>query len=111
MSISIIEPGGFIHCVYFWLKNPSDASDRLNFERLLKKFISSSEFVKSAHIGTMAASNRDVVDSTYTYCLIAAFDDKNSQDKYQEEPAHIEFIRNAGALWEKVVVYDSLSTY
>ncbi len=108
---TIIEPGGFVHCVFFWLKEPQNPQAREEFEKHLKTFLDASQHVRSKHVGTMASSYREVVDSTYTYCLIATFDNKEEQDKYQEEPVHLKFVEEAKHLWEKVVVYDSNSIF
>lgn len=107
----IIEPGGFVHCVFFWLKEPENEHARDEFENHLKIFLQTSRYVKSKHIGTMASSDRGVVDSTYTYCLIATFDNEEEQDKYQQEPVHLKFVADAKHLWEKVAVYDSNSIF
>ncbi|WAJ70466.1 Dabb family protein [Catenovulum adriaticum] len=104
-----IEAGGFVHSVYFWLKNPDSDSERKEFEAHLTKFINASKYVKSKHIGTKASSHRDVVDSSYDYTLIVTFDDKAAQDKYQDEPVHHKFVEDASHLWRKVAVYDSHS--
>jgi len=32
--------GGFLHMVFFWLKNPDDQKDRRSFENVLQEFIS-----------------------------------------------------------------------
>ena len=107
----IIAVGGFVHCVFFWLKEPVNQQACEEFEHHLKRFLETSRYVKSKHIGTMASSERGVVDSTYTYCLIATFDNREEQDKYQQEPVHLKFIEDAKHLWEKVVVYDSNSVF
>jgi len=103
--------GDFAHVVFFWLKNPDNQEDRDKFETSLKKFINSSNYIKSKHVGTPADTDRDVIDNTYTYCLIATFKDKADQDKYQEEQVHKVFIEESQDLWEKVVVYDSESIW
>ena len=102
--------GDFIHSVYFWLKNPDSEADRAAFETSLKKFINSSEFVMSKHIGTPASTNREVIDNTYTYSLILSFKDKADQDKYQDEPVHKTFIAESENLWKKVLIYDSINS-
>lgn len=104
-----IEAGGFVHTVYFWLNNSDQAEDRKAFEAHLSKFINASKYVKSKHIGTKASSPRDVVDSSYDYCLIVTFANKAEQDKYQSEDVHLTFVKDAAHLWKKVVVYDSQS--
>ena len=105
----VIE-GNFIHSVYFWLKNPDSEADRTAFETSLKKFINNSEFITSKHIGAPAATNRGVIDNTYTYSLILTFKDKATQDKYQEEELHKTFIAESENLWKKVLVYDSVNS-
>ncbi|MBC3766205.1 Dabb family protein [Neptunicella marina] len=105
----VIEAGGFVHSVYFWLHNPDSQQEREAFEKHLTTFIDASDYVKSKHIGTRASSDRDVVDSSYDYTLVVTFDNKAQQDKYQSEPVHLKFVKDASHLWKKVVVYDSQS--
>jgi len=107
---TIIESGGFLHTVFFWLKNPENEEDRKEFTNHITTFIDNSQYVKSKFIGTVAASEREVVDSSYTYTLVVSFSSKEEQDKYQMEPAHLKFVKDAQHLWEKVVVYDSFNT-
>ena len=99
----------FVHTVYFWLKNPSDMSERAKFETSLKKFINNSRYIKTKHIGVPADTNRPVIDNSYTYCLRLTFTSKAEQDKYQDEDIHKVFIKESEMLWEKVLVYDSVS--
>ena len=105
----VIEQGGFVHTVFFWLKEGATPKEHEEFIHHLGHFIRSSEFVKTKHIGTKVSSKRDVVDSSYDYCLIATFDNEAEQVKYQDEPVHHEFIKNASHLWNKVEVFDSQS--
>ena len=101
----------FKHTVFFWLKEPNNQSHRAAFETSLKKFIDSSEYIQSKHIGTPANTNREVIDSSYTYCLSLGFSSQEKQDKYQDEPAHKVFIEESSGLWSNVLVYDSVSVY
>lgn len=105
----VIEQGGFVHTVFFWLKKGASAKDHEDFIHYLQHFIRSSEFVKAKHIGSKVSSKREVVDSSYDYCLIATFHNEAEQVKYQDEPVHHEFIKDASHLWEKVEVFDSQS--
>lgn len=102
-----MEQGNFAHVVYFWLKNPDNQEDRKAFEASLTNFINNSEFIRTKHLGTPAATSRGVIDNTYTYCLLLTFDNKEMQDKYQVEEGHLKFIAESENLWEKVIVYDS----
>ncbi len=98
----------FAHVVFFWLKDDSDVT-KMAFQASLEKFINSSEYVKYMHIGTSAGTKRTVVDNSFSYCLIATFNSKEEQDKYQKEQVHLDFIEEAQQYWERVQVYDSIT--
>ena len=106
-----MKNGDFIHTVFFWLKNPDNKSDRQAFEKSIKKFIDNSEFIKTKHLGTPADTHRDVVDNSYTYCLMVTFASKEDHDKYQAEPVHKKFVEESSHLWEKVLIYDSVNIW
>ncbi|MEP0266275.1 Dabb family protein [Dokdonia sp.] len=99
--------GDFAHTVYFWLHNPDHSEDREAFKTSLTNFINQSPYITTKHIGVPAKTNRDVIDNSYTYSLLLTFKDKATQDQYQEEPAHKQFIAESSHLWSKVIVYDS----
>lgn len=107
MSTSNINQGNFAHIVFFWLKNANSEDDRNTFEASLKRFVNTSVFIKTKHVGTPANTDRPVIDSSYTYCLSLTFANKSDQDQYQEEAGHHRFIEECAELWEKVIVYDS----
>ena len=104
-----MNQGNFAHNVFFWLKNPDSAVDRAAFEKSLTNFINQSVFIKTKHVGTPAQTDREVIDSTYTYSLLLTFETKKDHDAYQIEPNHKQFIEESSPLWEKVVVYDSVN--
>lgn len=104
---SMVQQGNFAHVVYFWLKNPDNQNDRKAFEASLTNFINNSTYIKTKFIGVPAATNREVIDNTYTYSLLLTFENKGQQDKYQDEDLHKKFIEESSNLWTKVVVYDS----
>ena len=97
------------HHVFFWLKNPSSKEDLnklIEGLRTLEKI----ETVKSIHIGVPASTEkRDVVDNSYHASELLFFDDVAGQDAYQVHPIHKKFVENYSPLWEKVIVYDSIS--
>ena len=101
--------GNFLHMVFFWLKNPDDQKDRQSFENVLQEFIYTNPQVVSFHIGQPAATNRPVVDFSYTYSLVVSFPDLKTHDAYQADPSHLLFIEKAQNLWNKVQIYDSVS--
>jgi hypothetical protein len=98
----------FIHHVFFWLRKPVNEDRRQKFENALRKLITV-ETIFSYHLGVPAATKRDVIDSSYTYSLLTTFKNKEDQDIYQTHPTHLKFIEDCADLWEKVVVYDSVS--
>ena len=98
----------FVHVVYFWLNNPDDAADRMAFENSLNTLLETSEYTKTNYVGTPPKAIREVVDDSFSYCLIVTFESAEAQEAYQVEPAHLKFIEDAGHLWNKVVVYDAI---
>lgn len=97
------------HHVFFWLKNrdsKEDLAKLLEGLRTLEKI----ETVRSLHIGVPASTEpRPVVDSSYSAAELILFDDVAGQDTYQVHPIHKKFVADYAHLWEKVIVYDSLS--
>lgn len=98
----------FVHAVYFWLHNPDNPADRSAFESSLNTLLEDSKYTKTNYVGTPPKAIRDVVDDTFTYCLLVTFESEEAQEAYQVEAAHLKFIEDAGHLWKKVVVYDAM---
>lgn len=95
-----------VHHVFFWLKNPGSKEDR---DKLVEgvKTLKNIPTVKELHVGVVASTaKRDVVDVSWAVSELMFFDDLQGQAVYQTHPIHLEFIKNYGHLWEKVVVYD-----
>lgn len=98
-----------VHHVFFWLKNPQSQED---LKKLLEgvKTLEKIETIKMLHIGVPAATEkRPVVDNSYSVSELIFFDDLKGQSTYQDHPIHVKFVENYSHLWEKVVVYDSVS--
>jgi hypothetical protein len=98
----------FIHQVYFWLKEPGSQEGRKRFEEGLRALVKV-ETIQNYHLGVPAGTSRDVIDATYTYSLLTVFNNREDQDIYQTHPIHLKFIEDCNDLWERVVVYDSVS--
>ena len=96
----------FKHIVFFWLKDNSDEA-LTDFEMNTKKHMDSVSEVKEYHIGRAAGTPRDVVDNSYSICLVASFKSKEDQDKYQVHQAHLDYIEKQKDKWTRVQVYDS----
>lgn len=103
----IIDKNGFIHHVYFWLKNPENKNELDQLVEGLKK-LSVVSTIKNFHIGKPASTNRNVIDSTYSVSWLLLFDNKEDQDSYQTDPVHLKFVEKCSHLWNKVVVYDTV---
>jgi hypothetical protein len=100
--------GSFIHHVFFWLKQPVTSEIREKFEKALKELVTVGTIV-DYHLGIPAPTDRGVIDNTYSYSLLTIFRNKEDQDIYQTHPTHLKFIEESQDLWEKVVVYDTVS--
>lgn len=91
-----------IHNVYFWLEGGKADAE---FEAGLK-LLSEDENVRSGYYGRPAATDRDVVENSYTYGLVLTFDDLAGHDAYQAGNNHQLFLDGNMSKWNKVVVYD-----
>ena len=104
----IIEKNGFIHHVFFWLKEPDskEALDQL-IEGLKK--LSKAPTIKDFHIGMPANTNRSVIDTSYSASWLLLFENAEGQDIYQTDPIHLKFIDECSHLWNRVLIYDTVS--
>jgi hypothetical protein len=97
-----------VHHAIFWLKNPASTDDR---DKLLEgvRTLAKIETVKEIHVGMLASTEkRPVVDTSWQVSELMFFNDLAGQATYQNHPVHLDFIKNYGHLWEKVVVYDAM---
>ncbi len=97
---------GFVHTVFFWMKNPDNQEDKAAFHTGLLK-LAEIENIQTAYIGQAAATDREVIDNTYQFSITFIFDSKANQDIYQDHPDHHAFINNCSQYWERVLVYDA----
>ena len=59
-------------------------------------------------LGTPAQTpDRPVVDNTYDCALTVVLNNLEEHDQYQDDPIHLEFIKNCSHLWEKVKIFDA----
>ncbi|MHA4806528.1 Dabb family protein [Flavitalea flava] len=96
------------HHVFFWLKNPDSTQDR---DKLVEgvKTLKKIETVREIHVGILASTEkRPVVDTSWHVSELIFFSDLAGQLTYQSHPIHLDFIKNYGHLWDKVVVYDAM---
>jgi Stress responsive A/B Barrel Domain len=95
----------FTHCVFFWLKDGTTTEERATFERGLASLTATPGVVHGT-FGVPAATDRPVVDRSYSYGLMVRFEDLATHDAYQVDPIHNQFVKNCSALWTRVQVYD-----
>lgn len=98
---------GFIHHVYFWLKNTGSAEDKAQLVQGLRT-LTKIKAIRMHHIGQPATTDRDVIDRSYAVSWLLFFKNKADQDSYQTDPVHLDFVAKYAHLWSKVVVYDTV---
>ncbi len=94
------------HHVLFWLKDDITQAEYNEFRSALEALEQMTP-VKFFHIGTPANIERDVVDGSYSFSLLVAFEDMKSFETYQKHPQHIEFLNGPNKYAIKVVIYDA----
>lgn len=94
------------HHVLFWLKANTTEEQKQAFKGGLES-LKGIETIKSIYIGTPAAIERPVVDTTYTFSLLIIFEDLQGHDTYQVHSIHQAFLDEFRSLFEKVIIYDS----
>lgn len=99
--------GKFMHHVFFWLKEADDEKVKNDFRNALLK-LASIETVRFKHIGTPASTNREIIDTSYTFSLLVVFDNEKGHDIYQEHPIHDEFREKYADWWSRVQIYDTI---
>lgn len=98
-----------VHHVFFWLKNPGSKEDQQKLVEGVKS-LAKIETIRSLHVGVPAPTEkRDVVDNSYAVSELIFFDDVAGQNTYQDHPIHKKFVADYSHLWEKVIVYDSMT--
>ncbi len=107
--LGINSPSLLIHQVFFWLKNPGSVNDRKQLSEGLKKLAAIPE-IKQLYVGFPAnTEKREVVDNSWDVSEVMFFSDVTAQKTYQDHPLHQAFIQQYAHLWQRVVVYDTLT--
>lgn len=96
----------FVHHVFFWRKEALSSEDILRFEQGLRSLLTIKN-IKFGDVGKPAMSNRAVIDSSYSYSLLLAFESEADHDEYQVDPTHKNFVESCSPFWSKVLIYDS----
>ncbi|HEV7990562.1 MAG TPA: Dabb family protein [Gemmatimonadaceae bacterium] len=98
----------FVHSVYFWLHDDLSPAAKTKFVDGIRS-LAAIDVVQQGFIGVPAATNRAIIDQSYSYALILSFADAAAQDAYQVHPVHDAFRENCGGSWKKIVIYDAIS--
>jgi hypothetical protein len=99
--------GGFVHAVYFWLRPDLTVQQRDAFVRGLQS-LRAIETVRAGWIGVPAATDRPIIDRSYSYALTVVFADDAGHEAYQVHPVHDRFREEFGSFWTRVQIYDSV---
>ena len=95
----------FVHCVYFWLRADLSPAEHAAFRAGVRS-LAGLESVVQSHMGPPAGTARPVIDSSYSWALIAVFRDQQGHDAYQVHPVHDAFRANCASFWTRVQIYD-----
>lgn len=94
------------HHVLFWLKADTTSEQRSAFRASLET-LQNIEVAKFFHVGTPAAIDRPVVDTSYTFSLLLTFDDLDAHNVYQSHPLHQAFLAEFKQYFDRVQIYDA----
>jgi hypothetical protein len=81
----------FSHVVLFWV-DPAKPGAAEALVAGAQKYLSRAPGILHFHVGRMVGSHRPVVDQSYQVGLNIVFDSKASQDAYQSDPDHLDFV-------------------
>lgn len=95
----------FTHCVFFWLKDDLSPAKVREFEAGLRA-LTTIPSVLHGFVGKPAATDRPIIDRTYSYGLTVVFKDLAGHDAYQDHPTHTPFRDVASAACKKIQIYD-----
>jgi hypothetical protein len=99
----------FVHHVLFYPKaNATDADKARLLEGL--RMLAGVPCIKLAHIGTPAATNREVIERSYAYSWLCLFESAADEHEYQVHPLHDAFRNDYAVYWDHVVIYDAVGT-
>ncbi len=94
------------HVVVVWLKEPGNATHRqtvLDASEVLRTIPG----VRSLRSGTVIASERAIVDSSFDVALLVSFTDRADMDAYLVHPLHVQLVNETlKPLVAKIRVFD-----
>ncbi len=98
----------FIHAVYFWLRDDLTPDETQRFVEGVRS-LRDIETVRQGYVGVPAATDRPIIDRSYSYALVLAFSDEAGHDAYQVHPVHDRFRDECVPFWRRVQIYDSVT--
>ena len=98
----------FVHHVFFWLKPDLNQEQQAAFEAGVTSLLSINT-VKIGDVGKPATTDRPIIDRSYSYSLLLAFENLTDHDSYQVDPVHLKFVETCQQYWDRVQIYDSES--
>lgn len=111
VSMTASMPSGRVaHTVYFWLKPGTDTATRDAMIVYYQREITKAPGVVAVIAGVPRASDRDVVDDSFTVGTTVVFESSAAEVAWQTEPIHDELKRLFFPVLDRVVVYDTLVT-
>jgi Stress responsive A/B Barrel Domain len=96
----------FVHHVFFWMQDSATEAEKAQLRAGIES-LSAVQGITTFHVGVPAPTNREVIDSSYSFSLLTIFMDAAAEAVYQTHPIHLKFIADCKHLWSRVVVYDS----
>ena len=93
------------HTVLFWGHDDLTDEQRADFEAGLRT-LPAIPSVSAGWVGIPAATDRSVVDRSYTFALSMRFKNLAAHDAYQVDPIHDAFHERCQKYWKRVLVYD-----
>lgn len=107
MNEQLKNEGKLIHYVMFWLKPDISATDYNTFTGFFER-LKTINSVQSFTYGKSAPTEqRDVVDNSFSYSMIAVFASLADHEAYQVDAIHLQAIEDYSKFWDKVVVHDT----
>ncbi len=97
----------FLHHVFFWLKKDGSKEDTAKLIEGLRK-LSKVITIQQFHIGIPADTHRDVVERSYAVSWFVLLKNAKDQESYQNDPIHLQFVKDYSYLWDHVKVHDTV---
>ena len=97
------------HCVYFTLKDRSDAAREALVESCHKYLNNHPGTVHFSAGPRATAYQRPVNDAEFDVALVVVFASSKDHDLYQTSERHRQFIAEQSPNWSKVRVFDALA--